>query len=272
MKKVLGSFELNRIQQRNCIIGMSFLPGNCIDLVIADPPYNIGREGAKVNLKKGYKAINESWDNIEDYETFTTHWLRECYRVLKPGGSILCYGSHHSIFITGYVMRQLGFKVKTQYVWRKKNPPPSFLGTNPTYATEFIIWATKPDGLTTYNLDYAKAINEGKNIHNILETALTPKREKTYGKFPCQKPLQLAVKLIQLHSNINDTILIPFCGSGTEAVASVVTNRSFISFETNREYIELANNRLDDISMQEDLIDSKLLNPLQKGQDKKENL
>lgn len=259
MKKILGSFELNRIYQMDCIEGMKHLPANSIRNVLADPPYNIAKEGAKVNLKKGYKAINESWDYIEDYETFTTHWLRECIRVLKPGGSILCYGSHHSIFITGYVMKQMGFKIKTQYVWKKKNPPPSFLGTNPTYATEFIIWATKPDGLTTYNLDYAKAINEGKNIQNILETALTPKREKTHGKFPCQKPLQLAVKLIQLHSNINDTILIPFCGSGTEAVASVLTNRSFISFETKREYIELANNRLDDIDTSKSLVDDKLI-------------
>lgn len=267
MGKLLGSLKLNRIYQWDCIKGMRLLPDNCIDLGIPDPPYNIGREGAKVKLKKGYKAINEQWDNIEDYETFTTDWLRECFRVLKPGGSILCYGDHHSIFITGYVMRQLGFKIKTQYVWRKKNPPPSFLGTNATYATEFIILATKPKGSTTYNLEYAKAINNGKNIQNVFETALTPKREKALGKFPCQKPLELAVKLIQLHSNINDTVLIPFCGSGTEAVASVLTNRSFISFETNREYIELANNRLDDISMQEDLIDSQLLNPFQKEQD-----
>ncbi|MEK5256576.1 site-specific DNA-methyltransferase [Paenibacillus sp. FSL F4-0125] len=259
MKKILGSFELNRVCQMDCIEGMRYIPANCIDHVEADPPYNVGKEGAKVKSKKGFKAINEQWDNIEDYETFTTNWLRECYRVLKPGGSILCYGSHHSIFITGYVMRQLGFKIKTQYVWKKKNPPPSFLGTNATYATEFIILATKPGGSMTYNLDYAKAINNGKNIQNVFETALTPKREKTHGKFPCQKPLQLAVKLIQLHSNINDTVLIPFCGSGTEAVASVLTNRSFISFETNREYIELANNRLDDIDMNKSLVEKNLI-------------
>lgn len=144
-------------------------------------------------------------------------------------------------------------------MYGKKNPPPSFLGTNATYATEFIILATKPGGSMTYNLDYAKAINNGKNIQNVFETALTPKREKTHGKFPCQKPLQLAVKLIQLHSNINDTVLIPFCGSGTEAVASVLTNRSFISFETNREYIELANNRLDDIDMNKSLVEKNLI-------------
>ncbi|OME27764.1 DNA-methyltransferase [Paenibacillus odorifer] len=258
MKKILGSLKNNRIYQMDCITGMKLLPDNCIDLQISDPPYNIGKEGSNVNLKIGYKAINEPWDNIEDYETFTTDWLRECYRVLKPGGSILCYGTHHNIFIIGYIMRQMGFKVKMQYVWRKKNPPPSFLGTNPTYATEFIIWATKSSG-ATYNLNYAKAINQGKNIQNIFETALTPKREKTHGKFPCQKPLQLAVKLIQLHSNINDTILIPFCGSGTEAVSAVITNRSFISFETKREYIELANNRLDDIDTNKCLVEENLI-------------
>lgn len=254
MKKLLGSIQLNRIYQRDCIQGMKMIPDNSIDLVISDPPYNIGKKGAKVKLKKGYKSIDEKWDNIDDFEQFTLNWLKECYRVLKTGGSILSYGTHHNIFLTGYLMEQIGFKVKMQYIWKKRNPPPSFLGTNPTFATESIIWATKDDKYE-YNLDYAKTINNGKNISNVFETALTPQREKKHGRFPCQKPLEITIKLIKLHSKANETVLIPFCGSGTECLASVLTNRNFISFETNREYIELANNRLDDACSFENYLD-----------------
>ncbi|MED4016309.1 site-specific DNA-methyltransferase [Sutcliffiella cohnii] len=242
----LENIQFNRVYQMDCVQGMSsFLPKESIDLQIVDPPYNIGLKGAKVNLKKGYKAIDEDWDTIENFEEFTLNWLKECYRTLKPNGSILSYGTHHNVFLTGYLMEQLGFKIKMQYIWKKTNPPPSFLGTNPKYATESIIWATK-GGSYTYNYDYAKSINGGKNISNVFETALTPQREKKHGKFPCQKPLEVTIKLLNLHSNPNDMVLVPFTGSGTECLGARLTNRNFVSFETNYKYIELANNRLDD--------------------------
>ena len=132
-----------------------------------------------------------------------------------------------------------------QYVWKKTNPPPILLGTNPKYATEFIIWATK-GGKAKYNLDYAKSINGGKNITNVFETALTPQREKKQGVFASQKPLETTVKLIELHSNPNDIVLVPFAGSGTECLGATITNRDFVSFETNPTHIQLANNRLED--------------------------
>lgn len=212
-----------------------------------------------VNLINGYKAINEDWDKIEDFEEFTTELLCQLYRVLMPGGSIISYGTHHNIFLTGQLMEYIGFKVKMMYVWKKLNPPPSFLGTNPTYATEFIIWATK-EGKCTYNLDYSKYINNGKNIQNVFETPLTPRREKKYGKFPCQKPLDMTTKLIHLHSNENDVVLVPFCGSGTEVVAAALSNRQFISFETNARHIEIANARLDNLEESRALV-SELLIP-----------
>ncbi|MCR2805402.1 DNA-methyltransferase [Paenibacillus soyae] len=258
MGKILGSLQTNRIYQIDCIQGMKLLPDNSVDFNVSDPPYNIGRLGAKVNLKNGYKAIDEPWDNIENFHGFTEKWLVECYRTLKPDGSILVYGTHHSIFLTGYLMKEIGFRIKMQYVWRKLNPPPSFLGTNPTYATEFIIWGHKTNKYK-YNLDYAKHINGGKNISNVFESSLTPPREKKHGKFPCQKPLEMTTKLIKLHSNEGDTILVPFCGSGTECVAATLTNRSFVTFETNRDYIEQANNRLDDIDGNQALIDTNIL-------------
>lgn len=258
MKNTLGQLHLNTINPIDAIEGLSMLPDGSVDMGLIDPPYNVSLNGAKVNLKNGYQAINEDWDKIENFEDFTSEWLYQVHRVLKPGGSILTYGTHHNIFLTGQLMEQIGYKVKMMYVWKKLNPPPSFLGTNPSFATEFIIWGTK-EGKCTYNLDYAKSINNGKNIQNVFETPLTPKREKKYGNFPCQKPLEMTTKLIHLHSNENDVVLVPFCGSGTEVVSAALSNRSFISFETNARHIEIANARLDNLEESRSLVNGLLI-------------
>lgn len=130
----------------------------------------------------------------------------------------------------------------------KTNPAPNWIGKSPCAATEYLIWATK-GAKPTYNLDYAKSINSGKNIKNVFQTSLTPPSEKKKGKFPCQKRLEgLTDHLINLHSNEGDIILVPFAGSGTECIASQINKRNWISFETNREYMELANMRLDDVA------------------------
>ncbi|MEK5478764.1 site-specific DNA-methyltransferase [Paenibacillus sp. FSL R5-0407] len=246
MEKQLNGLQLNRIYQRDCIEGMKMIPDGSVDLIIADPPYNTGEKGTKVNLKAeyGYNFFNQAWDKITDFDTFNREWIEQCYRVLKPNGSILVYGTFHNLFSVGYFIERTGLTVRAKYEWRKKNPPPNFSGNAPHFATESIIWATKGKS-RTYNLHFAKKINGGKNIQNIIETALTPQREKKFGKFPCQKPLELTIKLIQLHSHKDDIILVPFCGSGSEAVAAEIVGRNFITFEREPAYIELANMRLD---------------------------
>lgn len=246
MRKQLNGVQLNRIYQRDCIEGMKMLPSESVELIIADPPYNTGQKGTKVNLKEafGFNQFKQEWDDIDDFHTFNKDWIEQCYRVLKPNGSILAYGTFHNLFTVGSLIEQLGFTIRIKYEWKKKNPPPSFIGNTPKFATESIIWATKGTG-RTYNLDYAKKINNGKNINNVFETALTPQKEKKFGKFPCQKPLEVSIKLINLHSSPDDIILVPFCGSGSELLAAEITGRQFISFEKEPSYIELANMRLD---------------------------
>lgn len=248
MKKLLGSLELNRIYQRDVIEGMKMIPDNSIYLIIADPPYNIGKKGnyLEANDHK-FRTVKEDWDTIENFEEFTYKWLKESYRVLRPGGSILSYGTKHNIYMTGYLMDQIGYEIRTEYTWNKTNAAPCWTGRNPTESTENIIWASKGKGWT-YNLNYAKSINNGKNIRNVITTSLTPQREKEYGKHPTQKRLEgLTDILINLHSNEGDIVLVPFCGSGTEIVGAQMLNRNWISFETNPEYIETANKRLDSL-------------------------
>ena len=246
MSKLLNGLQINRIYQRDCIEGMKMLPDNSIDLVIADPPYNLGNNGTKINMKEtyGFNYFKEDWDKIDDFQAFNEAWINECHRVLKPDGSMLAYGTHHNIFTVGYLKEQSSFTIRAKYEWKKKNPPPNFSGNAPHFASESIIWASK--GIRrTYNLDYAKRINDNKNIQSIFENALTPRFEKRHGKFPCQKPLEISIKLINLHSHPDQIVLIPFCGSGSEAVATQMTNRNFIAFERESKYIELTNIRLE---------------------------
>ncbi|MED1874853.1 DNA-methyltransferase [Brevibacillus borstelensis] len=248
MKKLLGSLELNRIYQLDVNDGMKLIPDNSISLILADPPYNIGKKGRylEANNKK-FRTVKEDWDTIDDFESFTYSWLEESYRVLKPGGSLLTYGTKHNIYMTGWFIEKIGLQIRTEYTWYKTNAAPCWTGRNPTESTENIIWASKGSGWT-YNLDYAKSLNDGKNIRNVIVKSLTPPREKKHGKHPTQKPLEgLTDILINLHSNEGDIILVPFCGSGTECVGAEMLNRHWISFETNPEYIVTANKRLDSL-------------------------
>lgn len=236
----------------NCIEGMKEIRENVIDLVFADPPYNISNNTNSIkNEEKRYASINEDWDKITNYELFTLSWLMEAKRILKPTGSVLVWCSKHNMFEVGYILKQLEFQIKTLYTWHKTNAMPCLTGRNATEATEYVIWAVK-DKNWTYNLNYAKEINDGKNIHNIIpegiiiNLAQTPPKEKLFGKHPTQKRLEgLTDILLQLHTNEEDLIVVPFVGSGTECCACKIYGRNFIGFETNKEYIELAQKRLD---------------------------
>lgn len=249
-KQLLGSLELNRIYQMDCIEGMRLIPDGSVDLIVADPPYNIGGKSNKFDVKTNlvaFSTIREEWDTIDNFDDFNVAWISECYRVLREGGSFLIWGTRHNLFSVGFIAEKIGLSSKTIYVWHKRNPMPCLTGRNPTEATEFAIWLTKGKRWT-YDLNYTKSINDGKNIRNVIETATTPPKEKGNGKHPSQKRLDgLTDNTIKLHSKEGDIVLIPFCGSGTECVASAMTKRNFISFETTPEYIEIANKRLDSL-------------------------
>ncbi|MCG5252605.1 DNA-methyltransferase [Brevibacillus agri] len=245
-KELLGSIELNRIYQRDCIEGMRMLPNESVDLIIADPPYNIGAKGNHIKSEeKRFSAIKEEWDTIDNFEEFNLKWLTECHRILRNGGSLLVWGSRHNIYLCGYQIDSLGLQIKTHYTWYKTNSMPCLTGRNPSESTEQLIWATKGSNWT-YDLEYAKSINGGKNIRNVFMTTQTPQSEKKAGKHPSQKRGEgLTDMLIRLHSRENDIVVVPFCGSGTECVEAVRASRNFIAFETEPSYIEIANKRLD---------------------------
>lgn len=238
--KIAQGILLNKVYLQDCIEGMRLLPSGSIKLITADPPYNMKLKG-------------QYWDKMtpDQFLKFNRAWLLEAYRVLEEDGAIICFGLHYNIFIVAQIMREIGFVIKIQYVWEKD------YGRNsiyiPNHRAEFMILATKSKkSKLTYNVDYAKSINNGKNISNIIRTKRTPAIEKRHGAFPCQKPIELMERLIKLHSNEGDIILSPFSGSGTDCVASILANRNFIAYETDRDNLLLTNRRLQDVRCDND--------------------
>lgn len=238
--------NVNRVHQRDCIEGMkNTIPNDCVDMILADPPYNIGADNKHIaSVEKKFSSIKEDWDTIEDFENFNRDWISECARILKPGGSLLVWGTRHNIYLCGYQIKNAGLDIRTHYTWFKTNSMPCLTGRNCSESTEQLIWATKGKKWT-YNLDYAKSINNGQNIRNVFTTNMTPPNEKLEGKHPSQKRLAgLTDHLVGLHSNPGDLILIPFCGSGTEVLAAAQMGRHFVAFELSKDYIGLSKRRL----------------------------
>lgn len=143
----LGVFELNKIYQGDCIDLLKKIPDNSVDLIFADPPYNLQLNGElyRPNQTK-VDAVHDAWDkfdSIEEYDKFTTLWIKECHRVLKDSGSFWVIGTYHNIFRVGTILQNIGFWILNDIIWIKTNPMPNFKGTRFTNAHETLIWATK---------------------------------------------------------------------------------------------------------------------------------
>jgi site-specific DNA-methyltransferase (adenine-specific) len=237
----------NNIINADCIKGMEGLDADSANLVFADPPYNLGgTTNSIVSIEKKYQSITASWDsfNGQDFKAFNTAWIQQAYRVLKTGGSILVWCSRHNMYQCGTILAEVGFTVRTNYVWYKTNAMPCLTGRNPSQSCEFCIWATK-DKNWTYNLEFAKSINDGKNIRDVFMTTMTPPSEKKCGKHPSQKRLAgVTDVLLQLHTNAGDFVVVPFCGSGTECLAAHLNGRKFLTFELESTYIDLTKQRI----------------------------
>jgi DNA modification methylase len=248
--------QTNVLLNQDCIPGMKSIAPGSVQLVIADPPYNIGAEGNHIESeKKKFSSIDAKWDNIEPeaFEVFTKDWLKAAYDILCPNGAILVWGTRHNIYICGYWMKKIGFDIRCHYTWHKQNAMPSLTGRGPSESSEQCIWAVKGPNWT-YNLEYAKAVRTG-NFRDVFFTTMTPSDEKTFGKHPSQKRLKgLTDHLVNLHSNPNDVVVIPFCGSGTECLAAATSGRRYIAFDLKKEYLEIASNRIKNSTLAEPVV------------------
>ena len=246
--------ERNRIHLGDSVQVMSGLPDASVDLVFADPPYNLQLGGAlhRPNNSK-VAGVDDDWDQFDSfagYDDFTKAWLAQARRVLKPKGGLWVIGSYHNIFRVGAILQDLGFWILNDIVWRKTNPMPNFRGVRFTNAHETMIWCTpSPDGRGyTFNYEAMKALNEDLQMRSdwLLPICTGSERLKQDGQkaHPTQKPEALLHRVILSSSNPGDLILDPFFGTGTTGAVAKHLGRDFIGIDANQGYVDLASQRI----------------------------
>jgi len=252
----LGTLDLNKIHQGDCIELLKKLPDNSVDLIFADPPYNLQLNGElyRPNQTK-VDAVNDAWDKFEskeDYDKFTTLWLKECHRVLKNSGSIWVIGTYHNIFRVGTILQNIGFWLLNDIIWIKTNPMPNFKGTRFNNAHETLIWATKSKSSNyTFHYHSMKVMNDDLQMRSdwLIPICQGKERIKVNGQkaHSTQKPAELLYRIIISTSNPDDIVLDPFSGSGTTAAVAKRLGRKYIAFEREPFYVKIANERLEKI-------------------------
>ena len=254
----------NQIIQGDCVEVLNSLPPKSIDLVFADPPYNLQlrNELHRPNMTK-VDAVTDKWDQFDSfdaYDKFTHSWLSACMRVLKPSGSIWVIGSYHNIFRVGKTMQDIGFWILNDVLWIKTNPMPNFRGVRFTNAHETLIWASTGEGKSyTFNHQAMKGLNEDKQMRSdwwLIPLATGHERLKdSTGKkaHSTQKPESLLYRVILSSTNPGDLVLDPFMGSGTTGAVAARLHRKWLGIESENKYIKLAKQRID--SIQPELFD-----------------
>jgi len=252
------SFESARSSQilvGDCVAAMARLPAESVDLVFADPPYNLQLQG---DLKRPddsrVDAVDDAWDKFASfaaYDDFTRAWLAACRRAMKPSATLWVIGSYHNIFRVGTILQDLGFWILNDVVWRKTNPMPNFRGRRFTNAHETLIWAAREAGGKGYTFNYEalKAGNEDIQVRSDWTIPLCTGEERIkdgQGRklHPTQKPEALLARVILSSSRPDDLVLDPFCGSGTTGAVAKRLGRRFIGIERDKGYAAAAEKRL----------------------------
>ncbi|PZX11823.1 modification methylase [Palleronia aestuarii] len=253
--RAAARLPLNEILCGDCTEIMEGLPEASVDLIFADPPYNLQLKG---DLRRPdnsrVDAVDDAWDrfaSFEAYDTFTRAWLAAARRILKPEGAIWVIGSYHNIFRVGAALQDQGFWILNDVVWRKSNPMPNFRGKRLTNAHETMIWAGRDQGAKyTFNYDALKALNDGVQMRSdwVLPICNGHEREKDAAgekAHPTQKPQSLLHRVLVGASNPGDVVLDPFFGTGTTGAVAKMLGRDFIGIERDQGYIDVARARLD---------------------------
>ncbi|MBV8752501.1 MAG: site-specific DNA-methyltransferase [Hyphomicrobiales bacterium] len=243
-----------RIIVGDCVAQMAALPAASVDLVFADPPYNLQLKG---DLKRPddsrVDAVDDDWDkfaSFTEYDAFTRAWLSACRRLLKPAGTLWVIGSYHNIYRVGAILQDLGFWILNDVVWRKSNPMPNFRGRRFTNAHETLIWAAREEtSRYTFNYEALKAGNEDIQVRSDWTFPLCTGEERLKQAdgsklHPTQKPETLLARVILAASRPGDVVLDPFFGTGTTGAVAKRLGRSFIGLEREKSYARAAEKRI----------------------------
>ncbi len=250
------ALPLDQILQGDCVEILNQLPEKSVDLIFADPPYNLQLQQDlwRPDMTK-VDAVDDAWDRFDDfaaYDRFTRDWLLACRRVLKDSGTLWAIGAYHNIYRVGAIMMDLGFWILNDIVWVKVNPMPNFRGVRFTNAHETLLWAQKQQGARyTFNYDAMKALNDGLQMRSDWEIPICggAERIKVDGAkaHSTQKPEALLYRVVLSSSNPGDVVLDPFFGSGTTGAVAKKLHRRWIGIERDEQYIKVARARIDAI-------------------------
>lgn len=251
--KKAHDLPLGQILRGDCIEAMRSLPDASIDMVFADPPYNLQLGGDLIRPEGSMvDAVDDDWDKFDTfraYDDFTRAWLTEARRVLKPSGSLWVIGSYHNIFRVGATLQDLGYWILNDIVWRKANPMPNFRGTRFTNAHETLIWASHGEkSKYTFNYRAMKTLNDELQMRSdwVLPICGGSERLKRDGKkaHPTQKPESLLYRVLLASTNKGDVVLDPFFGTGTTGAVARRLGREWIGCERDEGYCEVATQRI----------------------------
>jgi DNA modification methylase len=251
--------ENNKIYLGDCIELLKKLDNESVDLIIADPPYNLGKD---------FGNGSDKWEKVEDWVEWSKEWIKECHRVLKPNGSIFIYGIHKYICFIQCYLYELKMNYGRQFIWHYENNWSQY-SKMPASNYEPILWFTKTKEYTYHpirepyksqerlkhkiikNGKVWKPNPEGKHSGDVWKFPVLAGKlfEKERVNHPTQKPLSVTHRIVNNFSNEGDLILVPFVGSGTECVSAKMNKRKFIGFEINKDYIDIANKRINEIKI-----------------------
>ncbi|MCG3211611.1 MAG: hypothetical protein FOGNACKC_05257 [Anaerolineae bacterium] len=249
---------LNQILSGDCIDVLAALPEKSVDLIFADPPYNLQlqQELWRPNQTK-VDAVTDAWDqfaSLQAYDAFSRAWLAACRRVLKDTGTLWVIGSYHNIYRVGAQMQDLGYWFLNDVVWIKTNPMPNFRGVRFTNAHETLLWASRAKGARyTFNHHAMKAFNDDKQMRSdwLLPVCGGAERLRVNGKkaHSTQKPEALLYRVILSSSNPGDVVLDPFFGTGTTGAVAKKLHRHWLGIEREAEYVDIARARIEAINV-----------------------
>lgn len=251
--KIFGGDDW-RLVRDDCLSVLPRLPAKSVDLIFADPPYNLQlkNELYRPNMTR-VNGVNDDWDKFDSfaaYDAFCEQWLRECRRVLKDDGAIWVIGTYHNIGRLSRLLQDGGYWLLNDVIWQKTNPMPNFRGVRFTNATETLLWAKKSEkSRYTFNHWQMKAENGGKQMTNVWTFPLCGGKERLRDRdgvklHPTQKPEALLRRVILSSSDVGDTVLDPFVGSGTTLAVARQLGRVGVGIEKGKEYVAVARDRV----------------------------
>lgn len=264
MKKTYFERPAFKLFLGDCLEVLEAMPSESVDMVFADPPYNLSNGGFSVHSGKRVSVNKGKWDvskSFEDDYDFHQKWIGACKRILKPNGTLWVSGTYHSIYQCGHALQSHGFHILNDIAWFKPNASPNLSCRFFTASHETLIWARK-DKKAKHVFNYKEIKNkswpddffknEGKQMRSVWHVPEeesvwvigTPKKEeKKYGKHPTQKPVELLKRVILSSTNKGDLIVDPFTGSSTTGIAASILGRKFIGIDMDKQYLDLSAKR-----------------------------